>query len=124
MVVCGSCAIPAQDLTVSWFGGPGDGSTTLVFNGVSVWQSACTNGLIYELLCNAGTLEFRVIYFISGVCPTGISNFCSTLGGNPQRLIQTGLTCGASFMLTCDVTTASCFQLNFALGYTGFAVSA
>ncbi len=121
---CGpTCSIPKKDLTVSWFNGvSGDGSTTLHFNNPNTWISSCTNQLLYQILCNAGQVEFRVIYFISGACPNGQSNYCSTLGGNPLRLVQTALTCGDTFLLTCNVTDASCPNL-FENGYTGFSVS-
>ncbi len=123
LTFCGSCGIPAEDLTVSWFGGPGDGSTTLTYT--SGWNSACTNGLLYQLLCNVGAgnvVEFRVVYFIAGACPTGTQQYCSTLGSAPLRLVETGLTCGSSFLLTCNVTALSCPNLFTGLGYTGFSV--
>ncbi len=119
---CGTCSIPKKDLTLSWFGGPGDGSTPLIFNGTNNWQSVCTNQLIFQLLCNTPFVELRVIYFITGACPTGQRQYCSTQGGNPLRLVQTGLTCGNSFLLTCNVTGVSCPDLD-ADGYTGFSVS-
>jgi hypothetical protein len=110
-------------LTVSWFNSIiGDGSTTLHFANPSTWISSCANQLLYQLICNAGQIEFSTIYFITGSCPTGQQNFCSTRGANPLKLAQTGLTCGDAFMLTCDVTGAGCPVL-FGNGYSGFAVN-
>lgn len=123
---CGSCTVPAQNLTVSWTNvGPiGNGSTALTYSGSCTggWTSACTNQLLYEMVCNGGQVEFRVYYFISGSCPGGQSQYCSTIRSNPFKLTQTGLTCGSSFLLTCSCTSASCPNLA-ANGYTGFSVS-
>ena len=120
---CGSCGIPKANLTVSWSNGIiGNGSTRMGFTAPSTWISACTNQLLYQILCNAGQVEFRVIYFISGACPTGQSNYCSTLGNNPLKLTQTSLTCGDAFLLACTVGSSGCPNL-YENGYTGFTVS-
>ena len=119
---CGSCRIPKSNLTVSWTNYLiGDGSTTLVYSPPSTWQSACTNDAIYQLGCNDGQVELRVIYFISGVCPTGQSQYCSNLRSSPFALTETGLTCGDSFLMTLTCG-AACSNLSTS-GYTSFTVS-
>jgi hypothetical protein len=122
--LCGSCLIPQRDLTVSWTNSiSGPGSTTMVYSPhPDSWASGCANELLFNLLCNGGQLEFRVTYFISGVCPTGQQQHCSTLGGNPFRLVQTGLTCGDSFLLTANCTFTGCTSLALS-GYQTFTVS-
>ena len=122
---CGSCTIPMKDLTVSWKNPiVGDGSTALAYSGspTTVWKSACTNELLYQLSCVQNQIEFRVTYFLSGSCPTGQSQYASTLRTAPYELTQTGLVCGPGFLLTASVTAASCPVLA-AYGYVNFTVS-
>jgi hypothetical protein len=119
---CGSCLIPAHDLTVSWTNSIlGDGSTTLAYSS-GTWTSGCSNELIYQLLCTSNQVDFRVIYFISGPCPTGTRQYCSTLRPTPFRLTQTGPACGANFLLTCTVGATACPILS-ANGFSNFTVS-
>lgn len=119
---CGACAIPKRNLTVTWHNGIiGDGSTPLIFTAPSTWISACSNQLLYQILCNAGAIEFRVIYFITGACPSGQSQFCSTLGNNPLKLIRDSLVCGPNFDMEVSLTNASCPNL-WGNAYTGFSV--
>jgi hypothetical protein len=122
-VPCGSCTIPASDLTVSWTNPLlGDGSAPLVYSSTGpVWKSACTNQLLFQLSCTAGQVEFRATYFLSGSCPTGQSQYCSTIRNSPYHLTRTGLVCGSSFLMTVGVTSA-CPNL-IAFGYTGFTIS-
>ncbi len=121
---CGQCQIPRQNLTVSWTNLIlGNGATSLVYSGnpTTQWASACTNQLLYELVCTQNQVEFRVYYFVSGSCPSGQSQYCSTIRSNPFRLTQTSLTC-SPLLLTCSVTSASCPNLA-SNGYTSFTVS-
>jgi hypothetical protein len=121
LCTCGSCSVPQENLTVSWTNPiAGNGSATLVYSSCVLWESGCTNQLLYELVCTGSSVEFRVYYFLAGSCPTGTSQYCSTLRSSPNGLTRTGLTCGSSFLLTC--TTANCTQLG-TLGYTSFSVS-
>ncbi len=121
---CGQCLIPLTNLTVSW-ANPilGNGTATLVYSGTPTtqWISSCTNQLLFELLCTQGVVEFRVYYFLSGSCPNGQSQYCSTIRSIPYKLTQTSLTC-SPFLLNCTITSASCPNLA-AFGYTGFTVS-
>jgi len=121
---CGQCQILRNNLTVSWTNLIlGNASTTLVYSGspTTQWISACTNQLLFELVCTQNQVEFRVYYFLSGSCPSGQSQYCSTIRSNPYSLTQTNLTC-SPFLLTCKVTSASCPNLA-TYGYTGFTVS-
>jgi hypothetical protein len=123
LIPCGNCQIPRTDLTVAWTNPIiGNGSATLVYSASNQWQSACTNQLIYQLLCTSNQVEFRVTYFISGSCPTGQSQFCSTLRPAPFQLQQTLLRCGADFELDATVTSLSCANLS-ANGYLSFKVT-
>ena len=122
---CGQCHIPRQNLTVHWTNLIlGNGSTTLVYSGfpTTQWISGCTNQLIYELVCTQNQVELRVYYFVSGECPTGQSQYCSTIRGIPFRLIQTNLTCNGTFELDCEVTSLTCPNLA-SNGYTSFSVT-
>jgi hypothetical protein len=122
---CGSCSIPTSNLTISFDNliiGPGSATLVYTTTPVTAWKSACVNQLIYELLCTGGQPELRVIYFLSGSCPTGQSQYCSTIGSAPYGLTRTSLTCGASFLMTASLTSSSCPTLA-TFGYTDFTVS-
>lgn len=123
-VICGTCQVPRQDLTLEWTNLIiGNGSTTLSYAGspTTQWTSACTNQLLFELVCTQNRVEFRVYYFLSGSCPTGQSQYCSTLRSNPNGLTQTGLTC-SPFMMTVTLTSASCPSVS-TYGYTSFKIT-
>ena len=121
---CGSCTIPARDLTASWTNPIlGDGSAPLVYSsGPTAWLSACTNQLLFRLSCNQGQVEFRVTYFLSGSCPTGQSQYASNLRNDPYKLTRTGLVCGSSFLMTLTVSSSGSPNL-WAFGYTSFTIS-
>jgi hypothetical protein len=121
---CGECRIPQQNLTVSWTNLIlGNGSTPLVYSGTPTtqWLSACSNQLLYELVCTQNQVELRVYFFVSGSCPSGQSQYCSTIRSNPFGLTQTNLSC-SPLLLTCTVTSASCPNLA-SNGYTSFTIS-
>ncbi|MGP0063516.1 MAG: hypothetical protein ACLQGP_07960 [Isosphaeraceae bacterium] len=121
---CGQCQIPRKNLTISWTNLIlGNGSTTLVYSDspTTQWISACTNQLLYELTCTQNQVEFRVYFFLSGYCPSGQSQYCSTIRSTPYSLTQTNLTY-SPFLLTCEVTSTACSNLA-TIGYTGFTVS-
>ena len=109
-LACSPCTLPRTNLTVSWVNPiAGNGSTTLVYtsdDGVS-WQSACSLGLLYQLYCNSSQIEFRVVYFVTGSCPTGRSAYCSNLQSAPLRLTLVSYTC-SPFSLTFQTTSSSC----------------
>jgi hypothetical protein len=121
---CGPCQIPRKNLTLSWTNLIlGNGSTPLIYSGspTTQWTSACTNQLLFELVCTQNRVEFRVYYFLSGSCPGGQSQYCSTIRSNPNGLTQTNLIC-SPFLLTCTLTSSSCPNIA-ASGYTGFTIS-
>ena len=124
-VSCEPCGIPETDLTLSWTNiliGPG--STTLVYNpsiGTGLWASACTNGLLFQLGCIGGQIELRVIFFTSGECPTGASNYCSNLRSDPLALTLASYTC-SPFSLTFTLTDTSCPSI-LGDGYTSFTIT-
>lgn len=116
-VVCGTCAIPAPNLTVFWTNIlTGNGSATLVWNGVSKWQSACiASSYIYDLACVSGVLTFSVSN-CSGVL------ICDTAHANPNRINTVSLTCGASFDWKMSISSASCSTLAMN-GFTNYEVT-
>ena len=120
---CGPCAIPKKDLTLSWtnlISGPS--STKLIWNsGLVQWSTGCVFNQQYKLLCTAGQVEFIVTYYISGVCPTGQSNACSNLLGNPFGLTLVSHTC-SPFSMTWT-TVPNCPNVE-APGYIDFTITA
>jgi hypothetical protein len=124
-IACSPCAIPGQNLTLSWVNPiTGNGSVTLVYasgGGSSAWDFECSSGLIYQLACNAGSIELRVFYFISGACPTGQSAYCSNLRSDPFALTLSSHTC-SPFSLTFSTTISGCPVL-VNNGYESFTVT-
>jgi hypothetical protein len=124
-VSCSPCAIPAEDLTISWVNPiTGNGSTTLSYasgGGSSSWDSECSLGLLYQLACNAGEIELRVFYFISGTCPDGQSAYCSNLRTAPFGLTLASYAC-SPFSLVFQTTLHSCPVL-VNNGYESFTVT-
>ena len=102
----------------------GNGSTALVYSGspAAQWTSACTNQLLYQLVCTSNQVEFRVYYFLSGSCPTGQSQYCSTSRTGPNSLVTASLTCGSSFLWVMSLTSTTCPAIA-TYGYTGFTIS-
>jgi hypothetical protein len=124
-ISCSPCNIPTSNLTVSWTNPlTGNGSTGLTYNpgGSPTWTSGCADdGLLFELLCNAGNIELRAIYFTSGSCPTGTQAYCSNLLGVGSQLILSSYTC-SPFSLTFTNTGVSCPTL-YGDGNTQFVVT-
>ena len=126
---CMPCAIPKEDLTISWTNIlTGPGSDTLVFTGPSSWKTASCSGngdnLIFELRCTSDTLELRATYFTSGACPTGTSEYCSNLEGTPKCLILSATECDPfDVTWTCSgVGGCQCATLS-GLGYTSLTIT-
>jgi len=120
-VPCSPCAIRKTDLTVSWtnlISGPGSATLTH-YNLPDRWISGCVDGLIYEILCSGGDLEFLVTYFLSGDCPTGQSNSCSNFRVYPFGLTLSAYTC-SPFSATFEVS--ECPEIE-GPGYTTFTVT-
>jgi hypothetical protein len=121
-VPCSPCPLPKQNLTISWINTIlGNGLTTLFWNGSTSWISVCSNGLIYQLVCNAGHIELQVIYFTAGACPTGTRQYCSNLRASPFVLTLSSFTCNP-FSLTFNSTLIGCPAVT-ASGFTSFTVT-
>ena len=123
-VPCSPCAIWQKDLQIAWVNPlTGNGSATLVYSS-GTWTANCMGGggnqISFKLWCNNGQVELRVIYYVSGSCPTGQSEYCSNLNG--------GLTYNERFStcqplnLVYQLTSETCPALS-ASGYETFAVS-
>jgi hypothetical protein len=110
-VSCQPCAIPKESLTVSWTNPlGGNGFTTLAYTPSGMtnsWQSGCANGLLYQLYCTSNQVELRVLYFVSGSCPSGQIAYCSNLRSAPFGLAFVSYTC-SPFSLTFQTTLSSC----------------
>jgi hypothetical protein len=112
LAACTPCQIPKGDLTITWTNIlTGNGSATLVYNCAGFWQTDCEDsGLLFTLSCAGGQIELRAIFFVSGVCPTGSSNYCSNLRTNPLGLTLSSHAC-SPFSLTYSLTETSCPEL-------------
>ncbi len=122
-VVCSPCNIPSQALTLSWVNViNGNGSTTLTYaSAPASWMSGCSNGLLYQLICNAGHVELRVIYFTTGSCPTGIQQYCSNMRAAPFGLTLSSYSC-SPFSLTFLSRSSGCPTITNS-GYTRFTIT-
>jgi hypothetical protein len=121
-LACWPCAIPQTNLAVSWVNPIlGDGSATLTFTPPGQWASACVHGLVFSLACPAGIVQFRVTYFLSGECPSGLSQECSSAGGPPFSLRLDAYSCDPLY-LRYTLTAANCPFLA-AGGYQTFIIS-
>jgi hypothetical protein len=122
---CYPCALPRQNLTVSWVNTiSGNGQTILAYSAVPPsWTSGCSKGLQYKLLCTGGQLEFRVIYWTTGACPDlTTSQYCSNLRGTPFGLtLLSGYSC-MPLNLTFMVSVSTCPAVS-AAGYQSFTVT-
>jgi hypothetical protein len=123
MLTCSPCGIPAQNLTISWTNPiSGNGSTILTYTPTPAsWTSGCSGGLLYTLLCNTGQVEFRVIYFTTGSCPTGTQQYCSNLRATPFALILSTYTC-SPFSMTFLSRSSGCPTITNS-GYTRFTIT-
>jgi hypothetical protein len=123
-LTCSPCALPQQNLTVSWVNSlSGNGQTTLAYTTSPVsWTSGCSRGLQFKLICTAGQIEFRAIYWTSGGCPgPGQSQYCSNLRATPFGLTFSSFTC-TPLSLTFTVSPAACPAIS-ASGYASFTIT-
>lgn len=95
-VICGSCTVPAVDLTFSWTNVT-PGSTPLVYNAITQeWVTACffpkaLSPMVATLECLSGQLVLSFVgWFASGICNTGTVAHC---GQNPSGIVPTSFTC-------------------------------
>ncbi len=131
MVTCSPCDLPQADMTISWVNVFfGNGSTTLVYAGGSIWASATCedgsgppndDGLLFQLNCNGGSIELRAIFFTSGICPSGTQQYCSNLRINPLALTLSSHTC-TPISFTFTVNGTNCPTL-FGTGNQSFTVT-
>jgi hypothetical protein len=123
ILTCSPCGIPAQNLTISWANAiTGNGSTILTYTPTPAsWNSGCSNGLLYTLLCTAGQVELRVIYFPTGSCPTGTQQYCSNLRASPFGLVLSTSSC-SPFSMTFLSRSAGCPTITNS-GYTRFTIT-
>jgi len=105
--VCGTCSIPAEDLTLTYTNIIlGNDTTTLVYSmvgGQPYWISACrpvagsmTAWYTAALTCVAGNLIFSFTLATNNICTTGLATCASNLSPN-FKLTLVSITCGASF---------------------------
>lgn len=122
-LACSPCNIPEANLTLSWVNSLfGNGSTSLTYSSPPPsWNSACSNGLLYKLLCTGGVIELRVIYFTTGSCPTGTQQYCSNVRVTPNGLTLASYTC-SPFSVTFNAISSACPAIVSA-GYTQFVVT-
>jgi hypothetical protein len=119
---CSPCPIPQKNLTVSWINTlSGTGSVPLVYSPPGNWNSACSNQLLYALSCPAGQIQFSVTYFLTGDCPKGQQQSCTSPGRNPFSLVLSSFTC-KPFFLRYACTVQSCVVLGDD-GYTQFTIT-
>ena len=122
---CSPCRLPAQDLTLAWTNPVlGPGSVTLKYNGPASWISECTNQHIYVLSC-PGSIQFNVTYYLSGACPTGEYQMCTSPGAEPFGITLTSYNCGdahTDLSLVYTLTSSGCPGL-WSYGYTSFTIT-
>jgi hypothetical protein len=121
---CSPCNIPEANLTLSWVNPIlGNGATTLTWNpGARNWTStACVRGQSYQLQCAFGQINFFATYYISGECPTGETNVCSSLSTFPFGLTLVSHTC-SPFSMTWN-TSPNCPNVE-SPGFRSFTVTA
>lgn len=128
---CSPCAIPEQNLTISWVNPlAGNGSDTLVYGGScsNGWTTGCSGGagtgnqLIFQLTCVGGATVLKVIYFTSGSCPTGQRASCANNQSSPFTLTLASHTCGSGFTLVFTVSNSGCPAVAGS-GYTSFTIT-
>jgi hypothetical protein len=119
---CSPCNIPRKNLTVSWVNPViGNGSAPLLYTPPGQWNSACAHGLLYSLSCPGSILQFDVTYFVSGSCPSGQRQTCSS-GGVPPFALQPGSHASSPFYASFTITGTGCPVL-VSSGYTSFTIT-
>ncbi|MFO0892445.1 MAG: hypothetical protein U0790_25300 [Isosphaeraceae bacterium] len=119
---CFPCAIPQQNLTLDWTNTiTGNGSIAMTYTAPNSWDSACTtDGILYRLTCTGGVTIFTVTYFISGSCPSGQRQTCTTGGGIGSRVIRSTTSCSPfSILYTTGINDCTFMYNN---GYRSFTV--
>jgi hypothetical protein len=125
LTACSPCALPQVNFQIAWTNViDGNGSATMTYDpATSTWLAQCVDsGLSFRIGCTSGTIELRAIFYTSGGCPGGSSNYCSNLRGSPLALTLSAHTC-SPFSLTFDVTESGCNAL-YSRGNTQFVITA
>lgn len=119
---CSPCNLPRQNLTISWKNNlVGNGSAALAFVPPGQWISACANQLVFSLLCPGRGTQFNVTYFLSGTCPGGQSQSCTSPGSDPFGLLLSSYSC-SPFLLQYSINSNICPVL-WANGYSTFTIT-
>jgi hypothetical protein len=119
---CSPCSIPNEDLTITWTNIlTGNGSATMTYT-PGQWETGCVDsGILFRLACNGGSIELRAIFFLSGFCPTGSTNYCSNLRTSPLTLTLASHLC-SPFSLTFTVSEVGCPEV-YDEGNTQFIIT-
>ena len=123
-VACSPCNLPASNVMLSWTNPLlGNGSAVMVYTpSPQAWTTGCCDGgLYFQLFCTHSTIELRGYFFLSGVCPTGVTSYCSNLQASPLKLTLSSHTC-SPLSLVFSVNGVDCPTL-FADGNTQFTVT-
>jgi hypothetical protein len=123
-ITCSPCNIPIEDLTITWTNAfTGTSSATMTYtSGLELWTTGCVDdGLQFRISCNEGTIELRAVFFLSGSCPTGTSNYCSNLRSSPVALTISDHTC-FPFSVTFTVAEGDCPPI-YGEGNTQFVIT-
>jgi hypothetical protein len=120
---CTPCNIPSEDQTITWTNVlTGNGSATMTFGAGPTWQTGCVDsGLQFLLSCDNGSIELRAIFFVSGSCPTGSTNYCSNLRTSPLTLTLASHVC-SPIILTFAVSEIGCPEV-YDEGNTQFIIT-
>jgi hypothetical protein len=119
---CSPCPIPRRSLTVSWTNYViGSGSAPLVYTPPGQWNSGCINQLLFSLSCPGSLIQFSVTYFLSGSCPGGQQQSCSSSSFEPLQLILASYSCSPLY-LRYTLTATSCPELA-SDAYTAFTIT-
>ena len=101
-LICGSCAIPKTNLTLSWTHAlSGSGSQPMVYRTDGFfgerWETACFNNIRFRLRCVLGNVRFDLVSTNGGNC-SGTESYCSTQGSYPTGLTTISLSCSPFFL--------------------------
>lgn len=119
---CLPCGIPKMNLKVCYKNYLiGDGTATMTYTPPGQWGSACTLQLLYQMACASGSILFTIVYFLSGGCPGGQRQTCSSSTGSPFGLTLSSYTCDP-FLLHYTCTNTGCPAL-WSNGYTDFYIT-
>jgi hypothetical protein len=120
LIPCNPCVLPQKDLELAFSNTiSGNGTIALNFNG-ALWQSECSNGLTYELVCSSNQTTLSVTSFDDDTCDSAEGS-CASNGVIPSKLDLGASTCNP-LSLTYNVVDTDCPVLS-GLGYTSFVVS-